>query len=73
MLFSFLYAGRDRKHSQQSSSDESDESSEDDSDADDSEYRAARFDMPRFCGGIGCAATGAGVSSCSQTELPFAS
>ena len=69
-----MYAGRDRKHSQQSSSDESDEDSSDDSDADDSEYRAARFDMPRFCGGIGYAAAGgAAGSSCSQTELPFAS
>ena len=69
-----MYAGRDRKHSQQSSSDESESDSDDDSDEDDSEYRAARFDMPRFCGGIGCAATGgAAGSSCSHTELPFAS
>ena len=59
VVLSFLYAGRDRKHSQQSSSDESDESSEDDSDADDSEYRLGRFDaVPLEGGGIGCAATG---------------
>ena len=70
-----MYAGRDRKHSQQSSSDESESDSDDESSEDDSEYRAARFDaLPVEGGGIGCAATGgAAGSSCSHTELPFAS